>query len=442
MNLRGKTFVAPVGEEKVDLSVWGAIPYYVSPLVLGSDALLLTFKGESLFKERDITPFQRSMFQLYVIFGLLPMADLLVGADWKNPTKEQLRNHKNQFIFRLPLYLWCVAEFIMTTAVFKTIFNKDSKLRFRDKLSLFFMIGLLNGAFGINVSHELIHKNSFLEKWLGHLLLCNVNYSHWGNEHLDGHHTHVATPLDPATATFGQSLFTFLPQTYIGSFKSSVELERKRLQVLQKKEKIEDVNFYTTDNSIIRGSLTTFAFSLALAKYVKDWRAIPAFYAQGTIASLLLEVINYLEHYGLERKVIGKDEATGNDVYEPVNPTHSWNAPHKLTNTVLFKLQRHSHHHSIASHSYEILRNFVESPQLPTGNAGMFFLSWFPPAYKYIMDDILAAHKLEFQEENGKEKNKDEVARLKRLATVKIWVWTSAWFLLSSKLVVKVLRYD
>ena len=162
---------------------------------------------------------------------------------------------------------------------------------------------------------------------------------------------HVATPLDPATARKGESLFEFLPRCVGGTFFHACELERKRLGGA----------WWTPRNRIVQGAAASAAWALVLARYSRNWRAIPVFYLMGLASASLLEAVNFVEHWGLERRLVRPG------VYEPVDPRHSWNAANVLTNTVLYKLQRHSDHHANASRPYELLRNFVESPQLPTG---------------------------------------------------------------------------
>merc|ERR1712232_546806 len=97
-------------------------------------------------------------------------------------------------------------------------------------------------------------------------------------------------------------------------------------------------------------------------------------------------MVNYIEHYGLARKKL----EDGN--YEPVNPTHSWNSAHWFSNTLLFKLQRHSDHHTFPQRPFQLLRNFEESPQLPTGYLGMLALACFPPVFFKIMDPVADCH--------------------------------------------------
>jgi len=113
--------------------------------------------------------------------------------------------------------------------------------------------------------------------------------------------------------------------------------------------------------------------------FIWGYKALGLFLSQSVVAFSLLEIINYIEHYGLERKSQG-------DSYEPVNPTHSWNANARITNYFLFKLQRHSDHHAHAGRRYQVLRSFDSAPQMPTGYAGMLLLALLPPSWFWVMD--------------------------------------------------------
>jgi alkane 1-monooxygenase len=124
-------------------------------------------------------------------------------------------------------------------------------------------------------------------------------------------------------------------------------------------------------------------YAACISLYLNSWMAFVFFYAQSTVGFLLLEIVNYVEHYGLARKKL--DDGS----YEPVNVCHSWNAPHAITNFFLFKLQRHSDHHAFSLRPYQVLRNFADSPQLPTGYAGMIILSLFPSIFFKVMDNRL-----------------------------------------------------
>ena len=416
---RGKTFVQTESKETVDLSWFGAIPYWIPVCLIGLEGFLVLRDGVGHFVRRGYSPAQRHLIQGYVFFAVLPVVDLLSGDDWANPTKEQQRDRRLAYRFRLPLYLWTLFEFITTAGAFRTILDFNNGLSKRSRWALIMQLGLFNGAFGINVAHELLHKNNRFENALAWALLTNVNYCHWNDEHEVGHHMHVATPLDPATAREGETVYSFLPRSFAGGFRSACHLEQQRLL---KEENISI--WYTPKNRVLRGILGSAVWALILAKLSKSKWAIPLFYFQGLFGALLLEVVNYMEHFGLLRK---QDPVTGE--YEPVDPRHSWNAPNRFSNTILFKLQRHSDHHTFPTRPYEILRNFVESPQLPNGYIGMFTLAVVPRAFFWIMNPLLEAHRLEFNaDREPTESELGKVGELKLLARRRIWTWTLSNF--------------
>jgi alkane 1-monooxygenase len=205
---------------------------------------------------------------------------------------------------------------------------------------------------------------------------------HFLIEHNRGHHTHVATPHDPATARKNQSIFSFWKQTLIGSFRSAWQIEKKQLAK-------QNLSVWTWQNGMIWAVVLpilfctgmTFLFSYLSGKF--EW-IIPVFLiVQSIIAVLSLECVNYIEHYGIMRKEIAPGR------YEKVNPLHSWNANHYYSNLMLFHLQRHSDHHAYAARPYQVLRHFNESPQLPYGYTMMILISLVPPLWFRTMNERL-----------------------------------------------------
>ena len=315
-----------------------------------------------------------------MVFGIFPALDLLLGDDWTNPTRSQMAEHINDRKFRWLLYGFTCVSLINTCLAVPAI-ALERGFTCMDKALLLCVLGFKNGAIGITTAHELIHKSSRFEKLLGRALLVNTSYAHWGLEHTHGHHQTVATIHDPATSRLGEGLYSFLlrvvPQTLISSFK------------LHKKQ--QKLPAFFTDCILL-----PVGWALWIARSSKNpvelLKIVGCFYFQAIVGSSLLEVVNYLEHYGLQRKQLGSIE--GEYVasnYELCDPSHSWNSPARLSNTLLFKLQRHSDHHANAKIPYHLLRNFKESPQLPTGYAGMFLLAVFPPLWFHVMDPLVAA---------------------------------------------------
>jgi alkane 1-monooxygenase len=229
--------------------------------------------------------------------------------------------------------------------------------------------GLASGV-GINVAHELMHRRGRFERALAEILMTTTTYTHFCVEHVHGHHKHVATPLDPASSRFGESLYAYLPRTLVGGLRSAWRIETARAR-------------RAGDAGTLRDRRLRYALTLAVVYVgvgvVVGVGGVAFFAAQSLVAMLLLETINYVEHYGLSRREIRPG------VYERTTPHHSWNASERLTNWVLFHLQRHADHHHIASKPYFALRHVEDSPQLPTGYAGMVLLALIPPLWRRVM---------------------------------------------------------
>jgi alkane 1-monooxygenase len=230
----------------------------------------------------------------------------------------------------------------------------------------------------INTAHELGHKRASSERWLSKVALAQTGYGHFFVEHNRGHHVRVATPEDPASARLGESFYEFLPRTVLGSLRSALEIEREHLAR-------DGHRFWSPRNDILNAwamSLVLFAGLTAAFGLV----VLPYLLIQATIGFCLLEVVNYLEHYGLLR---AKRE---DGRYERCRPEHSWNSNNVASNVLLYHLQRHSDHHANPLRRYQSLRHFDEAPQLPTGYAGMILLAAIPPLWQRVMDRKLIAH--------------------------------------------------
>lgn len=311
---------------------------------------------------------------LSIVFGIVPLFEIFLGPDTTNPTKEEAKELNARLSFRIIPMLWMPfqALFIAWAAWASTRF----KFTAMQMAGLVGSVGLMTGVLGINISHELIHKNNALERGLGKCLLSMVCYGHWYIEHLKGHHRRVATEDDPASSKKNESLYAFLPRSIIGSFASALHLQREHLA------KVGKSWWDVRHNETLQMTLGSMAISFAL---YKKWgrRALVLFFGQSAVAILMLEMVNYIEHYGLSRIDLE------NGVTEKVSVEHSWNADASFTNSVLFKLQRHSDHHAYASRRYQVLRSFAESPQMPTGYAGMLLMSAIPPLWFRVMNKRL-----------------------------------------------------
>ncbi len=236
-------------------------------------------------------------------------------------------------------------------------------------------MGLMCGVYGINIAHELGHRATRWERDLARAALLSSLYMHFIIEHNRGHHRRVATPDDPASARFGENIYFFWGRTIIFSFISAWGIEADRLRKEQRQP-------FGVHNEMIRFLLLEIALVIAIL-LLFGAKTLMCFLAAAFIGILLLETVNYIEHYGLGRRL----NERGN--YGRVQHVHSWNSDHLLGRLMLFELTRHSDHHYMASRKYQVLRSEADGPQLPTGYPGMMLLSLLPPLWFRTVDPLI-----------------------------------------------------
>ena len=322
----------------------------------------------------------------FVILVVVPAIDLLAGLDRSNPPDDVLEALEEDRYYRWITYLFLPIQYVGFTGAMALIAGWDAfgllpaPLTLVDKVGLAVSIGCIGGI-GINTAHELGHKKESHERWLSKIALAQVFYGHFYIEHNRGHHVRVATPEDPASSRLGESLYRFWPRTVLGSLRSAWRLEKRRYA--RRKQ-----HPFRLGNDV----LNAWAMSVALwAVLVAAFgiELLPYLVIQAVVGFSLLEVVNYMEHYGMLRQKVGVGERQR---YERVLPSHSWNSNNIATNVLLYHLQRHSDHHANPTRRYQTLRDFAESPVLPTGYAGMIVLALVPPVWRRVMDQRVVDH--------------------------------------------------
>jgi alkane 1-monooxygenase len=319
-----------------------------------------------------------------LLFVLLPLLDLRFGPDGQNPPEEIIEQLESDKYYRYCTYAFIPFQFAsvvfgayLFTADNLSWLGYDGPLGWIGKVGVTLSVGVLGGV-GINTAHEMGHKKDSLERWLSKVTLAQTFYGHFFIEHNRGHHVRVATPEDPASARMGESLWAFLPRSIWGSLRSSWHLEAERMRRLDK-------SVLSIRNDVVNAWLMSVVlWGVLLAVF--GWQLIPFIVIQAVFGFVLLETVNYLEHYGLLRQ-----QAT-NGRYERCTPEHSWNSDHLVTNIFLYHLQRHSDHHANPTRRYQTLRSFAEAPALPSGYASMICLAYFPPLWRRVMDRRVLAH--------------------------------------------------
>ena len=310
-----------------------------------------------------------------IAFGAIPVLELIIGRRKDHLTAEEEASLLADPLFDIWLYLLVPVQYALLLLFLRRV--ELGGLATSEFLGCIATMGLLCGIYGINVAHELGHRNRRWERDLARALLLTSLYMHFIIEHNRGHHRRVATPDDPASARFNETVYAFWLRSVVFSWVSAWGLERDRLQKTGS-------SIWTPKNEMLQalawqGLLVLFILAV--------FGPVPvlAFLLAAVMGVLLLETVNYIEHYGLQRVPL----TTG--AYGRVLHAHSWNSDHLIGRIMLFELTRHSDHHWKASRKYQILSGHADAPELPTGYPGMMVLSLIPPLFFRLVHPGLRA---------------------------------------------------
>ena len=338
-----------------------ALPFWMSLLLVPLAVLSATQGGWTILLLPVVTWF---------LFSFL---DFLLGLELENADPQISDAHLTWY--RAITILWAPVQFVL---LFWMIWYAngpgDAHLSPLETIGLFFGVGVITGTIGINYSHELMHQKNKQERLMGDLLLAMVLYSHFRSEHLLVHHRYVGTPRDPVTARYNEGFHRFFPRVLKNSLLSAFGAERDMLA--RKNLPWTDLSNPFMRYWALQGMM------LLLALLLGGFVGLLLFVWQAFIAIWQLELVNYIEHYGLTRKHLGDGK------YEHVQPRHSWNSAHKASNWLLINLQRHSDHHYKPDRRFPLLQTYSDSdaPQLPFGYPVMTMAAMVPPLWRRVMN--------------------------------------------------------
>lgn len=302
-------------------------------------------------------------------FILIPFFELFLDASVENMDKAEEEIARKDWRYDLMVWSIVPVQFLMMSLFLYRV--SQPHWQWWEVLGFILAYGISCGVFGINVAHELGHRAHKGEQLLSKALLLTSLYMHFFIEHNRGHHKNVSTDDDPASSRRGETLYAFWVRSMVNSWLHAWRLESDRLSKL-------GLSSVTLRNEMLVYQLIQLALVTCIGLLL-GWNVMLLFVISAIIGGLLLETVNYIEHYGLRRKKV--EDA----YYEKVMPVHSWNSNHPIGRLMLFELSRHSDHHYMASRKYQILRHFDEAPQMPTGYPGMMVLSTFPPLWFKVM---------------------------------------------------------
>jgi alkane 1-monooxygenase len=305
-------------------------------------------------------------------FGIIPLLDQLIGPKAGNLSPDAGASVRADRMYDIVIYMALPVQLGMLVWF---LFSVQVPMPTSDLVGKITAMGMMCGVLGINVAHELGHRPKPLEKFMAKTLLATSLYMHFYIEHNKGHHRNVGTSIDGATARRNEGLYVFWCRTLVQSFRSAWQITAKELG--RKKLRVWSLN-----NELIQMLLLQLVLCLAIA-LVFSWWVLVWFMGAAFMGILLLETVNYIEHYGLYRKKVNEFR------FEDVEPAHSWNSDHALGRIVLFELTRHSDHHYEPSKHYQLLNSMHGASQLPAGYPAMMLLSLLPPVWFKVMNPRL-----------------------------------------------------
>lgn len=315
------------------------------------------------------------LLAIVLAFVIMPLVDLALDTASRPSANKIELNNKGETLANILIHGYVVVQSVIlafAVVLFPEFLERNG---FFESLCLVISIGIMTGGIGITVAHELVHRRESGSFWSGVFLLSSVLYGHFAVEHVLGHHSHVGTRKDPATARRGESVWFFTVRSIVMGAVSASSIERLRLSRLGK-------SWWSLENRLLISSLISFALLVA-AWLVSGWPGLVFFCAQALVAVLLLELINYVEHYGLERKILENGKP------EPVQLWHSWDSHSRLSGWILIHLSRHADHHKYPARPFTKLEGSGSSPLLPASYPACVLLATLPPLWYRVMNPRL-----------------------------------------------------
>lgn len=347
------------------MSMLNAVKFTVAPISLAFFAYLS-------FTQRGVLTYSAFLYA----YAMIPLIEFILKNDERNLSEFEESLAKKNIAYDLVLYV-SVALHLALLSLF--LFSlEDGALQIYEVVGRVLSMGLVT-TFAINLAHELGHRQTRAEQFLSKLMLLTTLMMHFFIEHNRGHHKNVATFEDPSTARKGETVYTFWFRAILNEYLSAWRLEKKRLEV------IKQPNF-SLQNEMVQFQIIQVLF-VGLIYYLFGGFILLAFLFNAAIAYVSFETVQYLEHYGLQRKKNEKGR------HERVKAHHSWNSNHVFGRLMMFNLSRHSDHHFKAHKKYQVLNHHDDAPQLPTGYPGMMILSLIPPLWFRVMNPKLDAYK-------------------------------------------------
>lgn len=342
-----------------------AVKFIVAPLSLAFFAYLS-------FTQRGVLTYSAFLYA----YAMIPLFEFILKNDKRNFSKFEESLAKKNIAYDLVLYVSVALHLVLLSLFLFSL--EDGALQIYEVVGRVLSMGLVT-TFAINLAHELGHRQTWGEQFLSKLMLLTTLMMHFFIEHNRGHHKNVATFEDPSTARKGETVYAFWFRAILNEYLSAWRLEKKRLEVIKQSN-------FSLQNEMVQFQIIQVLF-VGFIYYLFGGLILTAFLFNAAIAYVSFETVQYLEHYGLQRKKNEKGR------HERVKAHHSWNSNHVFGRLMMFNLSRHSDHHFKAHKKYQVLNHHDDAPQLPTGYPGMMILSLIPPLWFRVMNPKLEDQK-------------------------------------------------
>jgi hypothetical protein len=168
----------------------------------------------------------------------------------------------------------------------------------------------------VDNDREIVAKNVL--EFFGAAMLSGMSYRHFRIAHVFGHHRSAATDEDPASARLGENVYRFMVRSIAGQLRDAWRIEQLRLAATGK-------SWY---RHRLLGDAAVMAFVYLAILLTAGASGVILFAAQSAVGIVVLEVFNYIAHYGLKR-------IFGSHGYEPFGAAHSWNSSNSFANALI-----------------------------------------------------------------------------------------------------------
>ena len=309
--------------------------------------------------------------------ALFVVIDQVFGKEWANPTSDAQQQSTKNVYYTLLLFS-CIPAVVLLSFYGAYFFSITDELNWAGRIGWIISLGLAIAALALCPAHELIHRETLFERLTGGFLIAFVCNAGLKIEHIRGHHVKAATPEDTYSAKLNQTFYHFLLQGLYGTIVHAWFTEGKRL-------KRHGFPIISLHNELLCWNAVSLVIAV-LYYFVFGLFGSIFFIGQGLVALTAQQLINYIQHYGLSRRKLN------DGCYEKFSASHAWSCNFLISNMASFCLPRHTDHHLNPKRPYPFLSHFDQSPQMPLGYFGMFFLALIPPLWFKVMNRRLLAY--------------------------------------------------